>query len=243
MGADHARSVTARRPKWRAYLLLSRISNLPTVWSNVLAGTVAAHGAFMWSRVAVLAAAVSVLYTAGMFLNDGFDHAFDTARRPDRPLPAGDVSRAEVFGIGFVLIALGDLWVVLAESAAAGFWALALTAAILYYNWRHKRDPFGPLVMGACRGLVYFVAGAAATVSLPWSLAAAALLVTVYVGGLTLVAKMAGPSAAWLIPLLIAGISLLDAGVMLANGGGAMSLVAAAGFVLTLLFQRVVPGT
>jgi hypothetical protein len=30
---------------------------------------------------------------------------------------------------------------------------------------------------------------------------------------------------------------------MLANGGGAMSLVAAAGFVLTLLFQRVVPGT
>jgi hypothetical protein len=80
-------------------------------------------------------------------------------------------------------------------------------------------------------------------VTLPWSLAAAALLVTVYVGGLTLVAKMAGPSAAWLIPLLIAGISLLDAGVMLANGGGAMSLVAAAGFVLTLLFQRVVPGT
>jgi 4-hydroxybenzoate polyprenyltransferase len=242
MGADHAR-IVARRPKWRAYLLLSRISNLPTVWSNVLAGTVAAHGAFAWRRVVAVSIAVSVLYTAGMFLNDAFDHAFDAARRPDRPLPVGDVSRPEVFGIGFALLAVGNLWLVLTESAATGFWALALTAAILYYNWRHKHDPLGPLVMGACRGLVYLVAGAAAAATLPPSLATAAVLVTVYVVGLTFVAKKAGPSAGWLIPLLIAGISLLDAGVTLANGGEALSLVAAAGFVLTLLLQRVVPGT
>ncbi len=242
MGADHAR-VVGRRPKWRAYLLLSRISNLPTVWSNVLAGTVAAHGAFEWRRVAAVSIAVSILYTAGMFLNDAFDYAFDAARRPERPLPAGDVAQPEVFGIGFALLVVGNLWLVLAESVATGLWALALTAAILYYNWRHKRDPLGPLVMGACRGLVYCVAGVAAAATLTPSLATAAVLVTLYVVGLTLVAKKAGPSAGWLIPLLIAGISLLDAGVILANGGGTRSLVAAAGFVLTLLFQRVVPGT
>lgn len=243
MGADHARVVTARRPKWRAYLLLSRISNLPTVWSNVLAGTVAAHGTVAWREVAAVSVAVSVLYTAGMFLNDAFDYASDAARRPDRPLPAGDVSRAEAFGIGFALLAAGDLWLALTESSATGLWALALTAAILYYNWRHKRDPLGPLVMGACRGLVYCVAGAAAAATFAPPLATAAILVTVYVVALTFVAKNAGPRAGWLIPLLIAGISLLDAGVILANGGGGLSIVAATGFVLTLLLQRVVPGT
>jgi 4-hydroxybenzoate polyprenyltransferase len=242
MGADHAR-VVARRPRWRAYLLLSRISNLPTVWSNVLAGTAAAHGTFEWRRVMAVSIAVSILYTAGMFLNDAFDYAFDAARRPDRPLPAGDVSRPEVFGIGVGLLAVGNIWFVLAESAATGLWSLALTAAILYYNWRHKRDPLGPLVMGVCRGLVYFVAGVAGASTLPPSLATAAVLVTLYVVGLTFVAKKAGPSAGWLIPILIAGISLLDAGVILANGAVAMSAVAAAGFVLTLLLQRVAPGT
>ena len=243
MGADHARVVTAHRRKWRAYLLLSRISNLPTVWSNVLAGTIAAHGAFAWRDVALVSAAVSVLYTAGMFLNDAFDHAFDATHRADRPLPAGDVSRAEVFGIGFALLAAGDLWVALAAPAAAGLWALALTAAILYYNWRHKRDPLGPFVMGACRGLVYGLAGAASAAMFAPPLAMAAVLVTMYVVALTWVAKKAGPRAGWLVPLLIAGISLLDAGIILANGGGALSIVAVLGFVVTLLLQRVVPGT
>jgi 4-hydroxybenzoate polyprenyltransferase len=242
MGADHAR-VLARRPKWRAYLLLSRISNLPTVWSNVLAGMVAAHGAFAWRDVALVSVAVSVLYTAGMFLNDAFDHPFDAARRADRPLPAGDVSRAEVFGIGVALLAAGDLWLAISEPGPAALWALALTAAILYYNWRHKRDPLGPLAMGVCRGLVYCVAGAATAAAFAPPLAAAAVLVTVYVVALTVVARRAGPAAGWLIPLLIAGISLLDAGVILANGGGGLAIVATAGFVLTLLLQRVVPGT
>jgi hypothetical protein len=66
---------------------------------------------------------------------------------------------------------------------------------------------------------------------------------TAYVVALTLVAKQAGPAARWLVPLLIAGISIVDAVfIALVTSSMPFALVAAAGFPLTLLFQRVVPG-
>jgi 4-hydroxybenzoate polyprenyltransferase len=236
--------MTGTRSKWRAYLLLSRLSNLPTVWSNVLAGAVAAGTAIEWPRVAVAAGAVSLMYTAGMFLNDAFDHTFDATHRRDRPLPAGDVSRGEVFGGGFALLAAGEVVLALGVSSAAALWGLALAATILYYDYRHKRDRFGPLAMGACRGLSYCVAASALTRSLPPAVVAGAVAITLYVVALTVVAKRAGQSGRWLVPLLIAGISLVDAGIVAINGGGAMlTLVAASGFVLTLVLQRIVPGT
>ena len=40
---------------------------------------------------------------------------------------------------------------------------LALAAAITLYNWNHKGNPLGPLVMGLCRVLVLVGAGVAAT--------------------------------------------------------------------------------
>ncbi len=246
MGADRTRVVIVRRPKWRAYLLLSRISNLPTVWSNVLAGTVASRAPFHGLDIVLVSVAVSLLYTAGMFLNDAFDRAFDATRRTDRPLPMGDVTRAEVFGIGFALLAAGELLLAWTATPSAVLWGLALAATILYYDYRHKRDPFGPVVMGLCRGLVYCVSAAAVMNvedRLSPQVMLAAVVVTLYVVGLTWIAKKAGPRAGWLMPLLIAGISLVDAVVVGLNGGGLLTLVAAAGFVLTLVFQRVVPGT
>jgi 4-hydroxybenzoate polyprenyltransferase len=84
--------MTASRPRWRAYLLLSRVSNLPTVWSNVLAGCVLVAPIVPWPVFYRIATGVSLLYTSGMFLNDAFDYESDALARPDRPLPAGDVS-------------------------------------------------------------------------------------------------------------------------------------------------------
>ena len=234
----------ARRPAWRAYLLLSRISNLPTVWSNVLAGAVASHAALDGPRVALVAAAVSMMYTGGMFLNDAFDHAFDAVHRPDRPLPVVDVTRGNVFVTGFALLAAGELLLAAGASGAAARWALALAAAIVYYDYRHKRDPLGPVAMGVCRGLVYCVAAAAFTAALPSPVFVAAAAIAVYVVALTVVAKRAGASGRWLVPLLLAGISLVDAAVVALNGGGAaLAVLAAAGFALTLVLQRIVPGT
>ena len=243
MGANQAGVVAARRPRWRAYLLLSRISNLPTVWSNVIAGASLAGAVLTVAPVVRIAAAASLLYTAGMFLNDACDEGFDRLHRADRPLPSGDVTLGEVFSAGIILLALGEL-AVASISMAALPWALALGAAIVYYSYRHKKNPLGPVVMGACRGLVYAVAAVAVGRWVTPAVVVGALLLMLYVAGLTQVAKRIGQRAGAVMPLLIAGISLVDALLILGAGGSAaLATVAAGGFVLTLVLQRVVPGT
>jgi hypothetical protein len=234
-----------RRPRWRAYLLLARVSNLPTVWSNVIAGLAGASGAADLATgqpgTASLFVAASAFYTAGMFLNDAFDAPFDLQARPERPIPRGDVGRREAFAIGGALLAVG--LVLLWPGVEAVLLGVALAAAIVFYDLRHKGKAFAPFVMGACRGLVYLIAAAAtAAVSTPVLLGAGAMVL--YVAGLTVVAKRAGANARWLVPTLIAGISILDA-VFIAivrPEEGWLALVAALGFPLTLLLQRWVPG-
>jgi len=237
--------MTPRRSRWRAYLLLSRVSNLPTVWSNVLAGCVLGAGAVQSPVFLRLALGVSLLYTSGMFLNDAFDYESDTVFRPDRPLPAGDVSVLAAFVVGFVLMIVGELVIAAqGETFAPALWGLALAGAIIYYNVRHKRDLFGPLVMGICRGLVYCLAASAVSSSLGPAVFVAAAVMTLYVLSLTFIAKKLGPKAGVVIPLMIAGISVVDAVVIGFAGGDAMLILAAIGAgALTLALQRVVPGT
>ena len=239
MGADAARSLTSRRSRPRAYLLLARFSNLPTVWTNVLAGTMVSGAAFVATDVARMCVAVSLLYTAGMFLNDAFDRDFDARVRPDRPIPAGDVTARETFAVGWGLMVAGALVLAMLGNAAVLAWGLLLAGAIVYYDYRHKQNSFGPAVMGVCRGLVYCLA--ASVVTIPVAIAALAL--TAYVIALTWVAKRAGASAGWLVPVLIAGISIVDAVVIGLSGGGSLVWLALSGFPATLLLQRVVPGT
>ncbi len=91
----------------RVALKLGRISNLPTVWTNTLAGVVLAGGAIGDARVPWLLLALSLCYVAGMFLNDAFDREFDARHRPERPIPSGEVSAITVFGAGFAMLAVG----------------------------------------------------------------------------------------------------------------------------------------
>jgi 4-hydroxybenzoate polyprenyltransferase len=232
--------VTSRRSRWRAYLLLSRVSNLPTVWTNVLAGTLVASVTPDWRATVMTAAAMSLFYTGGMFLNDAFDEAVDRVERPERPLPAGDVGRVEVFGLGAALLAAG--LALLPFDRTVWLWGFALAAAILLYDLRHKGVRYAPLVMGLCRGLVYCVAAAAASRVTLAVLGSAAVMMS-YVSGLTIVAKLAGPRARWLVPLLIAAISLVDAAVIaIASSSPQLAWLALLGFPATLALQRVVPG-
>ena len=96
--------------------------------------------------------------------------------------------------------------------------------------------------MGLCRGLVYCVAAAAsATVTTP--VVVAALVLSGYVVALTWMAKRVGQGAGWLIPLLVAGIAIVDAAVIALSGAPELAWLALLGFVLTLLLQRLVHGT
>ena len=240
MGPQPAVALGTRRPRWRAYLLLARVSNLPTVWTNVLAGVAVSGALVSWPIAAPLALALSLFYVGGMFLNDAFDTEIDSRQRPERPVPAGDVSRGEAFGVGGGLLAGGML--LLPFQTATLLPGMLLAVAIVFYDYQHKGVPFAPVVMGICRGLVYVIA-AGATGGVTNAVVIGGLVMTAYVIALTVVARRAGAQARWLVPLLIAGISLVDAAVIaVASGAYATAVVAAMGLPLTWLLQRVVPG-
>ena len=235
-----AKASAGKRSRPRAYLLLARISNLPTVWTNVLAAYVMAGAPRESLPIASIAA--SLFYIAGMFLNDAFDAPFDAKARPDRPIPNGDVSRSEVFVIGSAfMIAGAALLFLLPHPIPALVWGAALALCIVFYDYQHKGRAFGPVVMGACRALVYCTAAAGAIGMVPTPVAVAAIVMWIYIIALTWIAKTQG--LGHLVPLLLAGICFVDAAMIAIAGAPQLALVAAIGFVLTLSFQRVVPGT
>ena len=173
---------------WRVALRLGRVSNVPTVWSNVIAATAIAGGA-PWRLVVIVALAVSLFYVAGMFLNDAFDRDIDARERPERPIPAGLATPTFVFAAGFALMGAGALMLgsINRETGAAG---IALAVAIVAYDWYHKGNPLGPFLMALCRSLVYVVAGAAVGASPSPHLLLAALVIGAYVTGLTFTARL-----------------------------------------------------
>ncbi len=177
------------------FLRLGRVSNLPTVWTNALAGAALAGGAPLDTRTLPLIVALSLFYVGGMYLNDAFDADIDAAERPDRPIPAGAIARSTVFALGFGMLAAGVLilgWVGYAEGGT-GAWpalsGLALAAAITAYDVYHKQNPLSPVLMGACRALVYVTAGVCFAVPVAGAVLLGAALLLCYLIGLTYVAK------------------------------------------------------
>ena len=284
----------------RDALLLGRVSNLPTVWSNVLAAgviaAIAAPGDITLLNSLYVMAAISLMYIGGMYLNDAFDAEIDAKERPERPIPSGRVGRKTVFIAGYGLLIAAILLLAL-YNIYAGVAGVALAGAVTAYNFHHKGFQLSPVVMGLTRLLVYVSAAAAFSASLwagPVWLAGAMLLS--WTVGLTYVAKqenigvirhawplvfLAAPLlygllkapeqpmtlifvaalAVWAgyalkllmrrsagdvpraVVSLIAGIALVDAIIAAANGAPQFAFVCVIFFGLTLLFQRIVPGT
>lgn len=144
----------------RTLLILGRVSNLPTVWTNVLAGWFLAGGGWSWGLLWT-AVGVSFLYIAGMTLNDACDADWDSRHAPERPIPSGAVSRQAVWIVGFVQMIAGTVVLWLGAGASA-VWVAGLIGAILLYDAIHKKTPLAVIVMGACRAGVYLVAASAA---------------------------------------------------------------------------------
>lgn len=194
----------ASKPRVSPWLLLGRVSNLPTVWSNTLAGIALAIAAQTAAGVAMpapsrmhvllLALGLSLLYVGGMYLNDAFDRGFDALHRPERPIPSGAVSARAVLTLGFGMLGGG-----VALSAYAGFartsafsgalWAAALAIVIVIYDLHHKGNPLSPVLMGLCRVLVYVTAALATFAAYSPALAIACIALLGYLIGLTFIAK------------------------------------------------------
>ena len=75
-----ARTRLTNAQKFRVWLVLARASNLPTVWSNCIAGCWLG-GWNTPSALLLLCLSATLLYSGGMFLNDACDVAFDSQCR------------------------------------------------------------------------------------------------------------------------------------------------------------------
>lgn len=202
----------ASAANWRIWLRLGRVSNLPTVWSNTVAGVclgwaglqsklggtqVVTHDFPGMAQLVLSMLAFSLIYVGGMFLNDAFDADIDAKERPDRPIPAGIVSRRQVFIAGFALLVIGVLKVVAiatlfndSSPLAATLTATALAIMVVVYDMWHKNNPLSPLLMGICRGLVYVTAAFIVTgIALGSPLIHGVVALLGYLIGLTAIAK------------------------------------------------------
>lgn len=279
----------------RAHLALARISNTPTVVSNVLAGAVLAGPLAFDRRIVFLVLAMALFYTAGMYLNDIFDLRIDTRDRPERPLPSGRVQIRAAWILTITMLGMG-LALLGMVSVASFVSGLILVALIAVYDSWHKGNPVGPLLMAGTRVLVYVTAFAGYSTAFSGEMVLWCVVMLAYVAGLTFVAKTESmprvgrywPLVAIVLPVgaalvvdatnrgiwllavlfvgwmvysirfayrrtnrqvggaiarLIAGISLVDAFVLVTHEAWWGAAVALSAFAATLFFQRYIRGT
>lgn len=186
-----------RFARLRTLLVLGRVSNVPTVWTNVAVGWFLAGGEgtgeFAWILLGM-----SWIYIAGMTLNDAFDAAWDREHAAWRPIPSGRIGERSVWVVG-VLEMLAGVAVLLTLTATHPLLVAALVAAVWCYNALHKRGWGAVWIMGLCRALVYLGAGSAAgagTLDLPPALYFLAGGAVLYIAGITLAARREHASVA-----------------------------------------------
>ena len=158
---------------------LVRVSLFPTAVADVLAGLlVAGAGTFPGARATLALVAASLLvYHAGLALNDWADREHDARTRPERPIPAGELSpRAVLAGVVVADVAA----VLLAASVAprAGAWVAGIAIAAAAYDLVGRGRTLGPALLALCRAMNLSV-------------------------GLVLATAAGGPpAAAWALPVL-----------------------------------------
>ena len=202
-----------RPSKLRTLLILGRVSNLPTVWSNCLAGWWLAGGG-AWTGLLCVSISVSFLYLGGMFLNDAFDAGFDRNHRRARPIPSGAITEKEVWWWGFAWLVLGLAglaWL----GAVTAVLGLVLAGCILFYNAIHKIMVIAPVLMGGCRFLVYLAAASVGLNGVTGESIWKGLALAGYIVGLSSLARKESapvriqywPCIFLAAPLLVAGLA------------------------------------
>jgi UbiA prenyltransferase family len=200
---------------FNTWLRLGRVSNLPTVASNVLAALALAQATTDIGLGVVLGGSMSAAYVGGMFLNDFFDREIDARQRPNRPIPAGEVSASAVLVAGTGLLAvslLGVGWAAVSSGVANPWTALcsgaALCATIVLYNLFHKGNPLSPVLMGLCRFLVYTTTALSVSPALTPPVLLGGLGLLCHIIGLTYAAKqenLAQLNGVWPLVFLAVG--------------------------------------
>ncbi len=242
----------------RAWLTLARISNLPTVLSNALAGAVLgllfqdasvaqlARLSSMWIAIAI----PCIIYCAGMILNDAFDASIDAQERPTRPIPSKQISQRAAFVVGISLLLLALALAACTQHAIVGGATVALIAAVLIYDTLHTKSGNSVLLLALCRALASFIpmlacAGANSIDLFSSRMLALPLALAAWTLGLSLLARSEADATKRIlkphtIGLLIGCLALIDAIALILCGETLLALVCAGLFVLARLLARTI---
>jgi len=218
----------------RPWLQLARISNLPTVWTNVTAAWLLAGGTLTDARLVWMLLASSMLYTGGMILNDAADVKFDREHRRERPIPSGQVTLNAAW---FVAISLLFIGATLATWYGADPRITAiLVAAIVFYDLYHKQWAGSVIIMGACRTLLYLMAASTVQPALGLVMPSA-LALGCYIIGITMAARLEHQNGNLPIAASLFAFALLyTPGIVFAlrymNGGNPLQLIILAAFAI-----------
>ncbi|MBT5167531.1 MAG: UbiA family prenyltransferase [Opitutales bacterium] len=230
--------------KGRALLVLGRVSNLSTVWSNCLCAWILSGGGSN-SVFASLLIGLSFLYVGGMYLNDYCDAGFDREYRPERPIPSGQIQQKTVLTLTLLFFVLG-LAAISWTGIESAIYAVILIGLIVAYNLVHKKTTLGIPLMGACRTGVYLVVGAAGVGGLVAPIYWAGGLMFSYVIGITSLARtesnLEANSCAGLAMIaapLVGAVCLANPEFDTAFTGG---ILMAVGWMLWALFRARVGG-
>ncbi len=227
----------------RARFELVRIPAVFSAHADIVAGFLIAGGGIReFPSFVALLAATTLLYSAGMALNDVFDADIDRRERPERPIPSGRVSRNEGLVIGMLCLIAGAAVAALAGWVSAVI-AVILAAAIIAYNAGFKSHSFfGPAVMGGCRYL-NFALGLSLVPHLP-ALILLPAITGVYIFGVTVLSRDEASggvisTAVWTSGLTVALTGLLmvlfhQVGLMPRATGPILGMLWAGGIILYL---------
>jgi len=199
--------------RWLALAQLIRLPNVFTAWADIcLAGLAIGIWPDLLIPFLLLLLASTFLYWAGMVWNDYFDVEQDRRERPFRPLPSGKISLGSAAAIGICLLLAGLACA--AVSGSDGFQpgaliiASCLAANILFYDAWLKRTWAGPIAMGACRFLNVLLGLSLAPAGIEgWDILLA-LVVGIYIGGVTWFARKEASGSDPRFLLAAAGVML-----------------------------------
>ena len=93
-----------------------------------------------------------LLYVGGIVLNDYFDIEIDKRERPSRPLPSGNISKRHALAIAIVALLFANTIAFIVGPMSLVV-SLALTFAIIAYDYRLKHGLLGPFAMAGARFL------------------------------------------------------------------------------------------
>lgn len=214
----------------QAWLVLSRVAGLPTVWSNCLAAWVLSGGGSA-TRMVGLTLGASLLYVGAAWLNDFFDVEFDRQRRLARPLVSGWIAHDAVGKLGALWLVVGAVLLVVSGAHLVPVF-LVLTLAMLYDRF-HNVTKLSPVLLGLCRFFLYVAVASAAPRGVTGFLLWCGIALGAYVGATGHVAQ--NSAARDLIqrwPLFLLGAPVVLA--LLANRGEYQQPAIWLSFVLAL---------